>query len=229
MFILPLSLCLLASYVRFKTIAELSYLATAIELTSGLLCVLTAPFQVQVCILLYLFVAHNRRLRTSLAGNQPLWPTHTSLSCTEPDLLTLDIPSQTVLTQTPPETVKRTSSESLPKHKSDSATQNHNPLTQTTTATNSTLSKLSQPIMAHTSSLSVLPMQDNSVETKSQVQAVKICRAHIQSELSVQLESVICTYRGVTYLKQVSRRPKSPNVNRHCQYRGTPMEVSEPR
>ncbi len=95
MFIFPLLLFLLACYVRMRTVSELSYLAGAIELSSGCLCLLTSPFQIQLCVVGCLFFTHNRYLLASLTRSPGIGE-YVSLQLirTTPPSTTIDVQAQ---------------------------------------------------------------------------------------------------------------------------------------
>ena len=70
MFIIPLCLFLISTYLRPKTQAELSYLITAVECLSGLWCVLFAPFQVQIPLVGFLLIRNRKAIRSILLRPQ---------------------------------------------------------------------------------------------------------------------------------------------------------------
>ncbi|MCM1984258.1 hypothetical protein [Lyngbya confervoides] len=85
MFILSWALFLTASYLRPRTEADLSYIAAAIEVLSGLLCLLQSPWQLQVCLLL-VFVIN----RASSKHHRHLAP------LTQQKVVTLDVQAEAV-------------------------------------------------------------------------------------------------------------------------------------
>ena len=69
MFIIPLCLFLISTYLRPRTQAELSFLITAVECLSGLWCVLFAPFQIQIPLVGFLLIRNRKTIRSIWLGS----------------------------------------------------------------------------------------------------------------------------------------------------------------
>jgi hypothetical protein len=80
MFIVPLSLFLITTYLRPRTKAELSYLIATIECLSGLWCLLFAPVQIQLSLAGLLLLRNTGRLKSLIDKTQSQKDSYLDLS-----------------------------------------------------------------------------------------------------------------------------------------------------
>ncbi len=231
MFILPVLLFFVASYIRIRTVAQLSYLAGAIELTSGLLSLLISPLPIQICILICLFFTHNRLLLTSLGStfafdNSPASfnrfanASTASSALTLPAPITVDVEAQAAL-------------ESLPQQvqSQSAAAQASNPQVSPPHEEGASL-----PTVNSTERLNWASPQDIEVQPPQTIpvrqplaQLAVAQHALSQHSLTVLPKPRIYTYRGVTYTKLDTTLPKPQPKLQHqrtCTYRGVTMTIN---
>ena len=215
MFLVPLSLFMVTTYLRPRTEAELSYLITAIECLSGLWCLLFAPLAIQLTLIGLVLIRNARQFSTMLSASKPSSPSFQDLSDTSTP--TIDIEAQPIVQSCLPESPK--ASTPLPS----------SPQTDTAALATSAAVLETSPVNDHgVASAPIQPLAALSEATPSSTPAsileknmaetdIMICPPEetLNHYLSTQIQQphtaalsrpphvIEMHYRGVTYFKSI--------------------------
>ena len=192
MFIVPLSLFLLATYIRPRTHAELSYLITAIECLSGLWCLLFAPFQIQLSLVGLLLIQNREGLKSLLNRDPDSNGGYLDLSNTSNPAIDIDAQS---LEPSHPKPNKALASHPQPS------------FTVISTSPSPEISELTTPeiptntianVAEHQSLLSA-PSETSPRESEDDIATPE--------EITIPEQIVKLQYRGTTYYKSIPPQP----------------------
>lgn len=187
MFIVPLSLFLISTYLRPRTQAELSYLITAVECLSGLWCLLFAPFQIQLSLVGLFLLLNTGSLKSILQKNQASKAGYLDLS--DPSSPAIDIEAHPIA----PLRLN-----SIPETENSLTSTTFQTINTTIVATNQQVSMAHQKTSSQQSGTAIAIVQPNKSQAQSPQDLSISPHPTVIPEQLVQMQ-----YRGTTYFKSI--------------------------